>query len=98
MDAHPEFDEGGPLCWQNLTKSDLPGEPHYPERIYNYYCVHLKQTPQPAFVMDISDQWERKAQAIACYHSQFVAGRSTDPVGRNEQLVMLPELQSLTKR
>lgn len=84
IDAHPDHVAATELVeaarfWAKLSKTDLPGEPHYPERIYNYYCVHLRQTPQPAFVMDISDQWEVKARAIACYHSQFIAGRSTDP-------------------
>jgi LmbE family N-acetylglucosaminyl deacetylase len=30
---------------------------------------------QPAFVLDISQQWEQKLEAIACYQSQFVTGR-----------------------
>jgi bacillithiol biosynthesis deacetylase BshB1 len=84
IDAHPDHVAATQLVdaarfWAKLTKTDLPGQPHYPERIYNYFCVHLKQVPQPAFIMDISDQWERKAQAIACYQSQFVEGRPTDP-------------------
>ena len=33
-----------------LRKSDLEGEPFFPERIYHYYSVHLKMTPQPSFV------------------------------------------------
>ena len=37
--------------------------------------VHLKQVAQPAFVLDISDQWEQKLASIACYQSQFVVGR-----------------------
>ncbi len=84
IDAHPDHVAATQLIddarfWAKLTKSDLPGDPHHPERIYNYFCVHLKQVPQPAFIMDISDQWDAKARAIACYHSQFVAGRPTDP-------------------
>ena len=53
----------------------MPGVPHHPERIYNYFCVHLKQALQPAFVLDISDSWEQKLAAIACYKSQFISGR-----------------------
>ncbi len=83
-DAHPDHTAATKLVddarfWAKLTKTDLPGEPHHPERIYNYYCVHLKMAPQPAFVLDISAEWERKAAAIACYHSQFVTGRPTEP-------------------
>ena len=64
----------------------MAGEPHHPERIYNYYCVHLKLAPQPAFVLDISDEWERKLAAIRCYPSQFIAGRASVPPTFLDQL------------
>jgi bacillithiol biosynthesis deacetylase BshB1 len=84
VDAHPDHVAATELVeaarfWAKLTKSDLPGEPCHPERIFNYFCVHLKMVPQPAFVLDISPFWERKLAAIACYHSQFVAGRPETP-------------------
>jgi N-acetylglucosamine malate deacetylase 1 len=84
IDAHPDHVAATTLIeaarfWAKLTKMDMPGDPHHPERIYHYYCVHLKTVPQPAFVLDISEFWERKRAAIACYHSQFIAGRPTDP-------------------
>jgi bacillithiol biosynthesis deacetylase BshB1 len=83
-DAHPDHLAATQLVeaarfWSKLTKTDLPGEPHHPERIYNYYCVHLKMAPQPAFVLDISPYWERKREAIECFHSQFIEGRPTEP-------------------
>lgn len=84
VDAHPDHVAATELIeaarfWSKLSKTDMPGEPHYPERIYHYYCVHLRQIPQPAFILDISDYWEKKAAAIACYRSQFIEGRSSDP-------------------
>lgn len=84
VDAHPDHVAATALIeaarfWSKLTKTDLPGEPHHPQRIYNYYCIHLKQAIQPAFVLDISEQWEQKAAAIAAYQSQFVTGRPTEP-------------------
>jgi bacillithiol biosynthesis deacetylase BshB1 len=83
-DAHPDHVAATQLVeaarfWAKLTKSDLAGEPHHPERIYYYYCVHLKLAPQPAFVLDISRYWERKLAAIAAYESQFITGRPTEP-------------------
>jgi bacillithiol biosynthesis deacetylase BshB1 len=84
IDAHPDHVAATQLVeaarfWAKLTRCDLSGEPHHPERIYNYYCVHLKMVPQPAFVLDISAYWEQKLAAIACYRSQFVEGRSQQP-------------------
>ena len=65
VDAHPDHVAATELVeaarfWSKLTKTDLPGEPHHPQRIYNYYCVHLKMAAQPAFVLDISDEWDQK--------------------------------------
>lgn len=82
-DAHPDHVAATQLIeaarfWSKLSKSELPGTPHHPQRIYYYYCVHLKLAPQPAFVLDISPYWETKLAAIACYQSQFVIGRPAD--------------------
>ena len=84
IDAHPDHVAATQLIeaarfWSKLTKTDLPGEPHYPERIFYYYCVHLRLIPQPAFVLDISDYWEQKRAAIECYRSQFIEGRPAEP-------------------
>jgi bacillithiol biosynthesis deacetylase BshB1 len=84
VDAHPDHVAATQLVeaarfWSKLTKVDIPGEPHYPERIYYYYCAHLRQIPQPAFILDISDYWEKKQVAVACYRSQFIEGWPKDP-------------------
>lgn len=81
-DAHPDHVAATRLIedarfWSKLTKSDIPGEPFHPERIFYYYCVHLKLAIQPAFVLDISEEWDRKIAAIRAYHSQFIEGRSS---------------------
>ncbi len=79
-DAHPDHVAATQLIeaarfWSKLTKSDLAGEPFHPSRIFHYYCVHLKHVAQPAFVLDITEQWSAKAEAIACYASQFTIGK-----------------------
>ena len=80
VDAHPDHTAAAELIeaarfWSKLTKTEMPGEPHYPERIYYYYCFHLRQIPQPSFILDISDHWDAKQSAIECYRSQFIEGR-----------------------
>lgn len=84
IDAHPDHTAATELIeaarfWAKLTKSDLPGEPFHPQRIYYYYCVHLRTIADPAFILDISDQWPKKLAAISCYQSQFIVGRPTEP-------------------
>jgi bacillithiol biosynthesis deacetylase BshB1 len=91
VDAHPDHVAATELIeaarfWAKLTKADLPGEPHYPERIYYYFCVHLRLIPQPAFIVDISDFWERKLAALRCYRSQLIQGRPEGPPTLLDQL------------
>lgn len=91
LDAHPDHTAATELVeaarfWSKLSKSDLPGNPFHPQRIYYYYCIHLKMNPQPSWIMDVSQQWDRKAQAIEAYHSQFIAGRESMQPAFLEQL------------
>jgi len=91
IDAHPDHVAATQLIeaarfWSKLTKTDLPGDPHYPERIFYYYCVHLRLIAQPAFVLDISAYWEQKRAAIECYRSQFIEGRPQESPTFVEQL------------
>jgi len=84
VDAHPDHVAATELVeaarfWAKLTKSDLPGQPHYPERIYYYYTFHLRQIPRPAFILDISQTWPGKLAAVKCYRSQFIEGRPETP-------------------
>ncbi|HEY5314190.1 MAG TPA: bacillithiol biosynthesis deacetylase BshB1 [Pirellulales bacterium] len=84
VDAHPDHVAATELIeaarfWAKLTKTDLPGEPFHPPRILYYFCVHLRLVTEPAFVLDITPYWPAKLQAIACYQSQFVTGRPTEP-------------------
>jgi N-acetylglucosamine malate deacetylase 1 len=83
-DAHPDHVAASALVdaarfWAKLTKTDLPGEPHYPQRILYYFSVHLRLHPRPSFVLDITSFLEAKLRAIACYRSQFIEGRPTAP-------------------
>lgn len=83
-DAHPDHVQATGLVeaarfWAKLSKSDLPGEPHWPQRLLYYYCFHLRKNPQPSFLLDVSPYHAKKMEAVACFHSQFVEGRPTAP-------------------
>lgn len=90
-DAHPDHVAATPLIeaarfWAKLTKTNLPGSPHYPQRIFYYFAVHLRIHPRPAFVVDISPHIDAKMRALACYRSQFIEGRpATPPTFLDEQ-------------
>jgi len=81
-DSHPDHLAASELVdaarfWAKLTKTELPGQPHYPQRIFYYFAFHLRLHLKPSFVVDVTDFHEKKMQAIQCYHSQFIQGRPT---------------------
>lgn len=70
---HPDHREAGNLGYDacylaGLQKYDAPGEPHRPTRIL--YSSNLRDV-RHSFLVDISDQFERKLAAVAAYRSQF---------------------------
>ena len=83
-DAHPDHVAATSLIeaarfWAKLSKTDMPGERFHPERIFYYFCVHLRLAVQPHWIVDISDHWQRKLDSLQAYQSQFVVGRPTEP-------------------
>ncbi len=83
-DAHPDHVAATQLIeaarfWAKLSKTDMPGSPHHPERVYYYYCIHLRLAITPSFIVDISEQWDTKRSAIEAYVSQFITGRDPKP-------------------
>lgn len=80
VDAHPDHVAATQLVeaarfWAKLSKSDIPGTPFHPERIWYYFCVHLRLADPPAFVVDVSPYYEQKRKSIECYRSQFIQGK-----------------------
>jgi len=75
-DAHPDHVAASALVdaarfWSKLSRSDIPGVPYHPPKVYYFWSIHLRIRPEPSFVLDISGHLEKKMQAIRCYESQF---------------------------
>ncbi len=82
-DAHPDHVAASQLVddarfWSKLSKTEMAGERFWPPRLYYYFSIHLRIHPRPSFVFDISDCIDAKMQAISCYQSQVIEGRSTE--------------------
>jgi LmbE family N-acetylglucosaminyl deacetylase len=80
-DAHPDhvaasrLAEDARFC-AKLTKTNMAGEPYWPPRLLYFFSIHLRIHPRPAFVVDVSPHIDVKMEAIRCYESQFITGRS----------------------
>lgn len=62
---------GHDACYlSGLKNYPAPGEPFRPTKIL-YALAYREHAPKPTFVVDISDVFERKLEAIQCYGSQF---------------------------
>jgi bacillithiol biosynthesis deacetylase BshB1 len=88
-DAHPDHVVASDLVdaarfWSKLTRTDEPGQlpldgdPFWPPQIYYFWSIHLRIHPKPAFVLDISAAIDRKLEAVSCFESQVLEGRSTE--------------------
>jgi bacillithiol biosynthesis deacetylase BshB1 len=77
-----------------LAKYEADGAPHRPFKIL--YALAYREDPvKPTFVVDISDQFERKMQALHCYASQFDGATSAGEIfPTGQDLYSLVETQN----
>jgi N-acetylglucosamine malate deacetylase 1 len=54
-----------------LHKTNMAGLPHWTSMQFGYFSPHRDHYPTPSFVIDITDQWERKINSINAYQSQI---------------------------
>lgn len=75
-DAHPDHLAASRIAeaarfYAKFTKTEMPGQPHYPSRVYRYMAVHLRLVREPSFLADITDTLPKKLAALGAYRSQF---------------------------
>jgi bacillithiol biosynthesis deacetylase BshB1 len=77
-----------------LARYDAPGTPHRPHKIL--YALSYREDPlKPTFVVDISDQFARKLDAIRCYASQFDGAKAAGEIfPTGQDLYSLVETQN----
>ena len=73
IQRHPDHSTAGEIGYRGcflagLGKMPIDGEPYRPRKIF-YSCSF--QDIKPTFVVDITDQFKKKCEAVACYKSQF---------------------------
>jgi bacillithiol biosynthesis deacetylase BshB1 len=77
-DAHPDHVAASSIAlaarfYSKFTKTEMSGEPVFPERVYRYMAVHQRIVAEPSFIVDVSDDLDTKLSAIRAYESQFSA-------------------------
>lgn len=84
IDHHPDHAATGALVQQaffhvRLAKLDLGLPPHYPRKIY-YYPFHHPIIP--SFVVDITEEFPQRMEALWAYKSQLVKEQDENNVRR----------------
>jgi N-acetylglucosamine malate deacetylase 1 len=72
VDRHPDHEAAARLVKEACFEAGLArvgsGSPHRPARQFSY----MSHSPfDPSFVIDISEVWDQKKEAVMCYRSQF---------------------------
>jgi len=75
-DYHPDHVEAARLITQarfeaRLHKTNMRGRPHWPPQQLGYYSTHRHEYDRPSFVVDVTECWGRKLDAIKAYQSQI---------------------------
>ena len=84
-DAHPDHKAAKDICeaarfYGKLSKSHIKGEPHYSLKIFYFYASHLKVREKPSFVIDVSEEYDQKIEAIRSYESQFLENEKNQAI------------------
>jgi bacillithiol biosynthesis deacetylase BshB1 len=95
-DYHPDHVEAAKLIEEarfeaKFHKTDMKGTPHWTPRQYGYYSTHRLYHQRPSFIVNVTDQWDRKMKAIQAYKSQIGGPSSANSVS-------LPEVIEITCR
>lgn len=72
---HPDHRIASQLAYDacflsGLAKLPIPGDPHRPHKLL-YALAYREEAVKPTFVVEVTEQIERKMEAIRCYSSQF---------------------------
>jgi bacillithiol biosynthesis deacetylase BshB1 len=83
VDLHPDHERAAALARRayylaTIAKVEAEGlPPHRPDAIV-HYMGHKE--PEPTFVVDVSDVWERRREVVRCYASQLGLDGAKGPV------------------
>jgi LmbE family N-acetylglucosaminyl deacetylase len=77
-----------------LQRYGAPGNPHRPHKLL--YSLSYREDPvKPTFVVDITEQFDRKLAAIKCYASQFDGAKAAGEIfPTGQDLYSLVETQN----
>lgn len=75
-DTHPDHIAASAIAiaarfYSKFTKTEMSGEPYFPERVYRYMAVHMRVIAEPSFIVEVAQDLPTKLAALQAYTSQF---------------------------
>ena len=75
-DAHPDHIAASRIAvaarfYAKFTRTEMSGDPFFPERVYRYMAVHMRVVAEPSFIVDVTEDLPTKLKALGAYESQF---------------------------
>lgn len=94
VDQHPDHISASALgtaarFYAKLTKSNIPGEPHYPKKILYYYTSHFRLDKSPTFILPVSKE---------AFHMKMKAGKAYQSQLKNQKKIALADRLEWTGR
>ncbi len=76
LDQHPDHVVAAAVVrharfYAKLSKTDMVGDSYYPPALLQFATSHLRKVFQPTAVVDVSDVFQRKLEAVLTYSTQF---------------------------
>jgi len=90
-DYHPDHTEAAKLVQgarfeAKFHKTNMKGTPHWIPRQYGYYSTHRREHDKPSFIVDVTNEWDKKVKAIQAYQSQIENTSPANPVSPLERV------------
>jgi len=97
-DRHPDHGKGASLIAQacfiaglKRVETEVDGQTQEPWRPRNVYHMIQSNFIDPDFVLDVSEHWDKKMEAVKAYKSQFYDPKSKEP----ETFISTPAFMNL---
>ena len=77
-------------------QTNLKGHPHWTPALYYYFSPHRLNYPKPSFIVDISDFWKKKMEAISAYKSQIINSETNQPISLVEKCEVVSKFSGIS--
>jgi bacillithiol biosynthesis deacetylase BshB1 len=77
IDKHPDHEAASKITeagvfYSKFTATKIPNPPWEVGKMYYFYAIHSRININPSFIIDVSEDFNKKIEALKAYKSQFI--------------------------